>query len=165
MFVKNLAAKSGLSMGLVGTLAYRLSRQIYHAMNNEKTPRIHGKFTKKGTKLNYLLSSQKLKQARGKRKLNSFLCTKKETKRYTVCNILLNQITHFYADKIYIVHDIPNKQLVKVLITECYFNDLLQLDEQNTQKPISSRVKPIMGSRVIDLDVITNELKPCHSCG
>ena len=159
MFVKNLAAKSGLSTDLVGTLAYRLSRQIYHAMNNEKTPRIHGKFTKKGTKLNSLLSSQKLKQAREKRKLNSFLCTKKETKRYTVCNILfLNQITHFYADKIYIVHDIPNKQLLKVLITECYFNDLLQLDEQNTQKPI-------MGSRVIDLDVITNELKPCHSCG
>ena len=130
MFVKNLAAKFGLSAGLVGTLAYRLSRQIYHAMNDEKTPRIHGKFTKKSTELNSLLSSQKLKQARGKRRLNSFSRTKKETKRYKVCNILfLNQITHFYVNKIYIVHDITNKQLLKVLITECYFNDLLQLDE------------------------------------
>ena len=60
----------GASAGL-GTLAYRLSSQIYFAMNDENSktikqlpPRKNGKFTKKDTSLISTLSSQKLKECK-----------------------------------------------------------------------------------------------------
>ena len=159
MFFKNIVPKLGLSAGLFGALAYRLSSKICHTMDGENevqnSRRKDGKFVKKASSANESISRSNLQRAREARKENLCLNVSSETATITTPEIVRKRSLFYYAWCVFLMCYFSTNHITSKQHNIGFHVYLLQLHPLN-KEPI--------GSRIIDIDMMINDLKSCHSC-